>query len=272
MRISEDRGVVYLFCGATFAERVVVSLWTLRKHWQAPVSVIATDDDCQDILQPAAAELDLQLIRVEPMKARRHSAYLNKTLIPIWTPYQRTVFIDGDTTVVGNFDKLFCPGLCFTSYSDWQTQGGKISGRLKRWRGRSRLIDAALDWQLADSIPALNTGIFAFHRGNPELRLWHEVTLAGKNLHMTDELAAQLVHSHLDGCEIYDDRYNCSPIYGVHKDDVRIWHFHGRKHLRREVGKALWWPTFMAAREANVGKLAEWAGKYDKEVRQELAA
>lgn len=264
-----DRGVVYLLCGAKHAERMAVSWLTLRDHWQGPVTVGVTDDDCQAVAERAKG-LDIEVRRVPLSKARRHSAYLNKTLVPQWTPYDESVFLDGDTMIVAPIDDLFGRPLVITSFGEWQTQGRRMSGRINRWRGRTAYIDALVDRQLHRPYPAINTGVFAFRRGLPFLSLWHTVTKAGAGLHMTDELAMQLLHSEIEECLVMDDRWNCSPIYGTHSDDVKIWHFHGGKHPRREAGKTLWAPAFDRAYEQNVCGLQEWAGTYDAQVRQHL--
>lgn len=207
---SQDRGVTYLFCGVGFAERMVVSLHSLRDHWQGPVTVFVTDDDCEVVIKKVVGQLDLDCRRVEGMKIRRHPAYVNKTLIPTWTPYKQTIFIDGDTLIVGTFDELFEPPLAITSFGDWQTQGRRMSGRINRWKGKSRMIDELISRQLAESLPAINTGVFAFHRGAAGLATWHEITKAGAGMHMTDEIAMQLLFSELDGtCHVVDDRFNC---------------------------------------------------------------
>jgi len=256
-----------------FAERMIVATHSLRNHWTGPVTVGVTDDDCEAVMRRAQDQLDIDVLRVPLAKVRRHSAYLTKTLIPTWTPYEETVFIDGDTVVVGKFDELFATRLALTQFADWQTLGRRMSGRINKWRGKSPAIDRLVDEQLEGSLPAINTGVFGFHHGYAPLGQWNAITQIGAGLHMTDELAMQLLFSELGGdCKVFDDRWNCSPIYGVHRNDVRIWHCHGDKHLRRDEGKKVWLPAFRAACEANVGGIADWAGKYDKRVRQFLAA
>ncbi len=267
MAAATDRGIIYLFCGIGFAERMIVSLWTVRQHWTGPVTVFVTDDDCEAILKKAP-ELQLDLRRVDAAKVRRHSAYLTKTLLPTWTPYERSVFLDGDTIVVGSVEPLFESPLAISHFAGWVSQGSRMAKRINSWRGLSPAIDALVEDQLAESYPAINTGVFGFHREFPYLGQWHAITQAGAGKHMTDELAMQLLQSAMpaDAYRVFDDRYNCSPLYGQHRDDVRVWHFHGNKHVRNAAGLALWGPAFESARAANVGGLADWAGKYDRTV------
>jgi len=306
--MSETRGVVYLLSGTPCAERLAVSLWTLRRLWPGPVTVLVTSDADREaaatIAADPAAAIDVQPFEPADVPAR-HQAYVQKTLVPAHTPYDRTVFIDADTAVVGSFEELFEPDFAVTAYSNWQTKGRKIGNRCGWWygRGAGRIqIDEMVDRVLADEVvvaedghgklewrlaadgervvttgyPAVNTGVTAFKKGCPLSDRWHRMTLAGAGTHMTDELAMQLLYPFAAAtCEcrvqLFDDRFNCSPIHGIHRDDVRIWHFHGQKHLKRQEGRSLWEPLFRAAIAADFGALKAWAGRYDKWVRGLLA-
>lgn len=261
---EDDRGVVYLFCGIGFAERIVVSLTTLRDHWEGPVTVMCTDEECEGIIQRMPPEMQIKTRRVEKMTGKR-SHYLTKPLVPTWTPYQRTVFIDADTTIVGTFDEMFAPTLALTQFGDWVSLGRRMSGRIILWKGLSNRIDELVRQQLATEHKAINTGTFGFHKGYVRLAEWYQITQAGVGKMMTDELAMQVLHGDLPECQVLDDRFNCSPLYGATKDDeVRIWHFHGSKHIRRDRGKVLWWPAFERTYRQNVAGIREWAGRFDK--------
>jgi len=214
-------------------------------------------------------------------------------MVPTWTPYEESIFIDGDTVVVGSLDELFGHPWTVTHFSDWQTFGRVITGRINKWRGLTPAIDELIEVQLRGmtvtkreakkikkrglqvlrdgdeylaGFPALNTGVFAFQKGYHGLAWWNQVTIAGAGRHWTDEIAAQLIYSHLPECRLLDDRFNCSPIYGIHKEDVRVWHTHGSKHMRRAQGKKVWIPAYWDAYNANVGGIQKWAGDHDKRV------
>ncbi len=273
--MSLDRGCCYLFAyNLGYAERIAVSLYTLRQHWNGPVLLLldnVTEDIGRRIADDPAIHATVKVI--DPVEGHRHSCYITKTLVPDWSPFERTLLIDGDTTIVGSFDELFGAELAITHFSNWHSLGSMVSGRIKWWRGKSPEIDVLVDRQLAHSWPAINTGVIGWRRGHPALLRWKELTLAGAGLHMTDELAMQLLIGEMRMSEfnIFDDRFNCSPIYGARKDDVRIWHFHGNKHLRKEPGRVLWKPLFRETLAANVGGLQEWAGRFDPQVRELLA-
>ncbi len=302
---KKTRGVVYLLSGPSVAERLAVSIFTLRRHWDGPVAILATSDEDQEVADLIAADpaANIEVRRFEPAKVQsRHQAYIQKTLVPAHTPYDRTVFIDADTAIVGDFSELFNYDFCITSYSDWQTKGRKIGNRCGWWygRGKGRIqIDEMVDRCLADEVvtvedgsgkvawrlalpgenvrttgyPAINTGVLGFTKGNAFADRWHKMTLAGEGSHMTDELGMQILYPFCTECEIglLDDRYNHSFVHGRHPNDVRIWHFHGQKHLKRPAGQAIWEPFFREAMAVNFGGLAKWAGRWDKWIKGLLA-
>jgi len=271
---KDDRGVVVLFAYSLgYAERVTVMLHTLRQHWAGSVLLMVdqtTEELGRKIAEDPHVQIDVQVIK--PVEGVRHAPYITKTLVPTWTPYKRTVLIDGDTSVNGSLDELFEPSLVITQFSNWHSKGRLLSNRIGWWRGKSEEIDRMIEKQLSCSWPAINTGVVGFHQGHLALENWHRLTLAGAGLHMTDEIAMQLLTSVLptDCYSVFDDRWNCSPIYGINRQDVRIWHYHGRKHLRREQGQQLWMPLLREAIRADVGGIAKWAGQYDPLVGMEL--
>ncbi|NQU12086.1 hypothetical protein HQ590_14925 [bacterium] len=257
-----------LFCGVKFAERIAVSLHSLRKHWTGPVRLWVTNDECEALGSRIAKDLRIHVQRVAAPSQRRHTAHAIKAMMATWPGYRQNVFIDGDTVVAGDFGELFEGRLVITRFADWQSQGRQMAKRINRWRGLTPRIDALVDLALARKWPAINTGILGWRRGNEAMALWSAITNRRAGSHMADELAMQLLYPSLDEKEykVLDDRYNCSPLYAVHRQDARIWHLHGAKHLRREQGKEVWGPAFDETHEANVGGIRDWAGEHDPQV------
>lgn len=263
-----SRGVVYLLCGPAAAERLIVSLFTLHKHWMGPVTIGAATPDDEAAIAVPATSLGAQVLRVDKA-AGRNAHYASKSLAPAWTPYEETVFLDADTIVTGPIDALFGHRLAITQFAEWVSTGPRMSKRCRDWKGISPYIDTLIERQVQKSHPAINTGVIGFRKSDPQLAMWHAVTMAGKGRFIGDEIAMQLVHPELE-CTVMDDRWNCSPFFGLHKGEAVVWHFHGRKHLRKDAGRVLWLPAFQEAVAAKAGKLDEWAGKYDKWVRDWL--
>ena len=262
-----SKGIVYLFVGSPgYSERIAVSLFTLRHHWNGPI-LLMLDNKTKAMGKQIASDCRIlaDCMVVELYTGCRHAHFVTKTLTTKWTPYTQTILLDGDTTIHGNLDYLFDADLSITQFSNWQSQGNIISGRLRRWLGRSPEIDALVEQQLKYSWPAINTGVVGFRKGCSQARAWRELTVAGAGTHWTDELAMQLLTGAMapDQYRLLDDSWNCSPIYGVHRNSVKIWHFHGKKHVRKPQGRQLWEPIFREALAADIGGMREWAGRYD---------
>jgi hypothetical protein len=263
-------GLVYWLCGMRHAERLVVSLHSAAKFWPMPITVVVTSDETEACAVATGADV----FRVAPMTCK-HSAYVGKTRLPDWVPYTRTVYLDADTIVCGSLAPLLEAPLTVTQFADWQSLGRKIGGRIQRFRQvtQSPRIQAMVDAQLAKSWPAINTGVMGWHKGGEWVAEWQVIADAGAAcVNMTDEIAMQLLFPGVEGHVVLDDRFNASPIYGIHKSQAVVWHFHGDKHLRSSEGRILWEPAFREAYDANFGGLREWAGRYDPWVRNLLAA
>ena len=282
-------GVLYLFSGMGAAERLVVSIHTLRQHYDGMVYVACTGDPEREIVAAIDDQLNVKTVSL-PRIGNRNGHYVTKSTLPKWSPYDVTVFIDADTIVCKPIDRLFeeaRKGLFVTQFVEsWISTGRKMSSRISsaahkpdidhRHEFLSGWIEAQCQEQLrikptdAAEYPALNTGVLGWKKGHAALALWHEVTIQIGNRFMADELAMQLILPNVDAT-VLPEIWNASPLHGECKpEDVVIWHFHGRKHVKKEQGRTLWWPAFESACAAKVAGIHRWAGKHDKTVRNQL--
>jgi len=263
-------GVAYLLAySLRYAAWLATSLHTLRQHWTGPVMVLA-DATTEALARSIADSCNATVKVIDPFKATRNAAYVTKTMVPTWSPYDETLLLDADTTIQGPIDELFGHPLTLTQFSTWISTGRKMSGRIKWWKGKSPAIDAMVAKQFERPWPAINTGVAAWQRGNPALLAWNTITMAGAGTFISDELAMQLLQGVVE-CRVLGDAWNWSPQYGVaDAADVRIVHFHGKKMLNKERGRALWEPAFLAAFAADVGGMQKWAGEHDESVRRLL--
>lgn len=251
--------------------------------YDGPVTILDSGHSSGIIEKIASDErLEIDVERIDVKQLRKNTCYVAKSRLWRWTPYQTTILLDADTIVEKDPAKLFdlaesrgSGGVVVTHFSNWETTGDIIRGRIERWRDihvksndrefqRSisglELVDASLSFPHA----AINTGVMAWlAEAGAFLRDWERLTEAGAELPFTDELSAQLLirrHNHT----LVGDRFNCSPIYGHERRNVTIWHAHGSKHLRRADGRggeghAIWWPWVVDAWRENAGRIREWA-------------
>lgn len=279
-RPSSSQGVLYLLTGAAHAVRLVVSLWSLRKYYDGDITVYTTRPGSHRIGELCVADERLRITH-EKMSlddTRRNSSYVAKTVVMASAPYDTNLFLDADTLIVDGISELLDLSddeeCIATQFSNWTTQRRVIRKRLESWRDvQSELftedwmndtIDAAVQPQ-----PAINTGVLAFRKDATILAAWRELTHAGRKKFICDEIAFQLLlnqHPH----RILDCRFNCSPTHARNSSDVRIWHFHGDKHVRRESGRQIWMPAYNECVSENVAGIADWSPDADTRLKDHL--
>jgi len=263
------RRVYYLLTGAGHGPRLVVSLWTLRKHFDGPVVVYTTLPESHLIGAQCARDSRLQVEhRTLPHpRVRRNASYLAKVMLTRTAPDSGGLFLDADTLVVGDINPLFAAlaeaPFVATRFADWSSSRGIVRRRLGRWRELAdRHANPVLFTQWLDEAirphPAINTGVFAWRREAEVLQPWEEWTQFGHRQFICDEVALQILLPRFPH-QLLDQRFNCSPVHGPEETDVRVWHFHGDKHLRRNQGRELWLPVFRECLRENPAGLADWA-------------
>ena len=119
-------GVIYLVVGNKHAEHVVVSLFSLRKHWTGDVAILVGDQAAEELCAPMASLPRTRLIRFDYAslninKRGSGNTYLAKSSMHRFSPFDRTVFLDADTLVVGDIGPIFPEAgwVNITSWMDW---------------------------------------------------------------------------------------------------------------------------------------------------------
>lgn len=274
------RGVVYLLTGVSHAVRLVVSLWSLRRFYSGPITLLTTQKESHAIGSRCAADarlgIDHRVIRAPKLK-RNHS-FLTKASYCLDAPYQANVHLDCDTLVTGDIEPLFDVGpeqpLIVTQFSDWSTAKPVIRKRIEAWRELSQdkmsqeryteIIEKSLESQ-----PAINTGVFGYYHRAPILPRWKEWTWVGRKTFICDEIALQILLPQF-AHRTLDCRFNCSPVYRSNQEDVRVWHFHGKKHLRKELARQLWLPAYEEVCALNLAGILEWTPSKDQRLARFL--
>lgn len=252
-------GVLYINVGLKHAIHLAVSIYSLRKWWDGPVAIACGDDSAEEIGHFIAGDPELRpvtIIRFDHEDNGRGSTYATKCRMGEFSPFERTVFIDADTLIVGDFRPMFpaMGGVTLTQFSDWVSTGRMISGRVEKWR---HVCDKMVNRMLECPYPAINTGVMGFTSSSTDwFEDWKKVT--NKNISfICDEIAAQLIFPD-HAVKVLDDRFNCSPTYSWGTGDVRIWHGHGFRFLKKETGRQLWLPVFKEALVRDTAKLQSW--------------
>lgn len=264
------QGICYFLCGnwKKYLGCLVVSLHSLRQHWDGPVSVCIPQEFVNPLQYreiPSIETFDgATIVPLAPVP--RHVPYVTKASLWRHSPYDRTLLLDADTVVTGDISELFQAKLTVTQFCEWRTTGKIVGGRLQQWADRG--IRPNRVWKLRQfAEPAINTGVVAWDRGGAPLMLeeWEQLTREGWECSFTDELAMQILWNDFaaKGGRLLDDRFNCSAIFGVNRDDARIWHYHGRRMVRRAEAGEMYRPHLLAALEANAGGIRDWLPDVD---------
>jgi hypothetical protein len=276
------RGVVYLLTGVGHAVRLAVSLWSLRRYYNGPVTLFTTQPASHAIGAQLAADrrLALQHQTLQQAVHRRNSSYLTKVKLLPQSPYETTLFLDADTLVTGAVLELFEAaeesGFAATRFAEWTTSGRRMQRRITSWRRVSQDLYAESEYarlieETLQSRPAINTGVFAYRFGIPLLDAWQRLTNAGWRQFICDEIALQILLQRFS-YRLLNCQYNCSPVYASEMDCVRIWHFHGDKHLCTGRPRDLWLPAWEECLREKVGGMQDWFPAGDSSLEKHLAA
>jgi len=125
-------GVIYYNRGISCVVRLIVSIKSLRQYYSGPITVLLEDANISN-LQDFLDKYHVDIFHVDPEKL--DNSYVRKIAISKLSPYDKTVFIDADTLIVGNIDELFndieTHDLCVTQFCNWTSNGRSISRRIK---------------------------------------------------------------------------------------------------------------------------------------------
>lgn len=242
-----------------------VALMTLRAWWAGPVHVVCGDSFAYEILGEISKGYHGTgtLTYSHEPKPDGVRCYGMKANLAVWSPFEKSAFLDTDTVVVGDFAPVFPldgESMVFTSFSDWRANSRRMWGRLKKWSDKfPTLVNCAA---ARKDLPAINTGVMGIPRNSVFTRPWQAMCKAKPNEFIADETAANLLLASVSSCRVIDDRYNLSPKLGLHTEDPRIWHGHGRKFLVHPKGQAIWLPFARECIESNFGNIRAWGGRY----------
>lgn len=256
---------MYFLRGNKHTENAMVSFWSLRRHWLGPVQIVVADADG---MEAATAIRDwdpmqaTQITEIAPDTHRRGGTYCTKTKLPGCSVFDRTIFLDADTIICGDFVAMFPRDrvggeqeVVLTQFADWTTGGTKITGRVRAWQ---QVAPDEVANALSRPYAAINTGVMGWSgKGGEFAKRWRAMCLRRVGF-IADELACQLVFPYCVH-RIEGDELNCSAIYSspTTKAAAIIWHFHGGKNFKKDAGWAIWGPALDQAR-AEMPCLADW--------------
>jgi hypothetical protein len=265
----EGAGVIYMKVGYKHFPFLTVSLMSLRDVYKGPVAILAGGDDAQNFIEkyilPDKRLHPLYIVPFDFKSYGRGSVYYAKTSMGDMSPFNKTVFLDCDTLVCGDFSELWPKKeeeVRLTQFARWNTKTRRIYNRIEGWRD---VLPKHVDFQQKTAHPAINTGVMGFSKSSSAfMDMWKQTTI--KNIRfICDEVCCQLIYTDFPN-HVLDDRYNASPMYSWKwrkpgsEEEAIIWHGHGKKFLKnsQEVQEAIWLPYFKRALSDNIGDIRSW--------------
>lgn len=271
-----NSGVLYYNYGLGCLPRLVVSLYSMRKHYSGPIVVLSDGEQshqaCKEISKESRLEVEVRECDFEVRHGRNHH-YLSKCRLHEYTPFDTTVYVDSDTLIRGDISDLAPIAakneFVVTQFSNWVTTGRTITKRINDW-AKIRPNDMVKALQYG---PAVNTGVMAFQKNAKFMLDWFRIARKGRKLFIPDETSCQVVlwrYPH----KVVEWWYNASCRYDdVSDPKVRVIHYHGRKHCRAGLphNAKLWWDTYKEIVDKNVAGIQLWTPATDKHLAKYLA-
>ena len=237
---QQGRGIVVFHFGYAYALRLLVCLYTLRKHYTGAVTVFLRDDAAGRELRPIIENLG---ITVEMKQGFSQS--LDRHRVFLESPYATTISIDSDTIFQGPIDELWEPlereGALLTRFRS-HPYGVEGTPERRGWGDRVVLLEGVKPLLKPDDYNAaferivvqgrdINIGLMGFSRpkGDAFLLEWAEHMERGQGLKASimDEMLINALHGR-HRCHLVDDRWNCpaSEFYRItNVFDAQVIHY-----------------------------------------------
>ena len=273
------KGVIYYNRGRKCVVRLIVSMMTLRKHYQGPITLFLDDkgfgkENMSLLTKDVKREFDVDVITDENEDT---TTYVRAVEVCMKAPYDLNLWMDADTVILGNIDEILIQAethdLSIAHFAKWKTRGGTISSRINALKDIvPQYMEAAIDYG-----PAINCGIYGFPKNSKILKEWLWLSKRAESIHtfIPDEKSCQVLLPQYD-VSILPTKYNVSVIHDpdylankgkinvfeiARKFDWRVLHAHGRKHCKDFPVCELWIKEFIECLEENTCHIRSYVGK-----------
>jgi len=265
--------VCYLMSGQPHLPYLTVSLWTLRQHYNGPVTVAAWPESI-DLLRQIAQDkrLDIAVQVRRPAIRGKNDQFMDKIAMAM-DQDGPMIYLDADTSIHAPiqpiFDRLEKFDFVSTQFCDWETSSPMIANRIQGLAEFEGIPSQLVEDFLLRSWPSVNGGVWGALPDSPILPHWLAYTEAAKRTFIADEKVLHLmlgVYAPSGKMTVMTDRgrWNCSPKYqpaDLADEDVAIYHYHGDCNVRPKKcvrGLSIWWPMYQECIENNVGGIQDW--------------
>jgi len=272
--VDNSKGIIMFNRGTSCIVRAIVCLYSLRKHWKGPITFYLEDTPSE--FDDVCRYFDVDIVHNDFKK--EYKTLTRKTDMFTKSPYDRTLWLDSDTIVVGKLDEMFDSldkaDVVIPHFANWWSDGPKISKRILDFKGiaEDKFVDEALRHH-----PAINTGVLSWKKSEKwNLFATDWVKLADKGrFFISDEKAFQVLYPSAQnwGLSVYiaPSKFNVSVLHDHNKsDDIRVWHFHGKKHVLSHKNCYIWKNLFEEMRKKDTANINSYLQYADKRLRKYL--
>lgn len=262
-------GIVYQLTGMWTAELAVVSIWSLRQHYDGPITLFATDD-CIDAARAIAADsrLRVDMQRTVLPKVGKRPHWVAKTFTYLLSPYDYTIYLDSDTVILDDPTPLF-GNLVLAQCNAWRIRDDfryprSVRIQAKRFRGYSPVLEQMIGRMLDHNGYVVNNGMVSFARNHPLMRELHHLCIGLGHDRLHDEIAMQICLPAYDDVRWVDGRWNALVAYEQQWEERKIAHYHHKYYAYSDRspdhGPETYRPHLLAALSANAAAMREWIG------------
>jgi hypothetical protein len=278
----ESKGVILFNRGSRMIVQAIVCLHSLRKHYDGKVTIFLESNTYPLEFEEICRSLEIDIVRLEERPDL--PVLVQKSYIFEKTPYDRSLFIDLDTLIVGKIDEMFdyleSYDLCLTNFCDWKSSGNTIVGRIKRFKG---CISEAQMTEAINGHNAINTGVLSFRKTDNLINFVRDVarladnTSKNQKVFLADEIAMQILYptasqTHNIDVFIAPSKFNTSVKYGNDIEDKRVIHNHGSKECIDTKNAKIWQDYFRDMRKNNTLNINDYLRYADKRLSQYIEA
>lgn len=231
-----SHGVIYYNRGTKCLQRIATSIWSLRKHYDGPITLINMGQ-VNELMKRYCDDMGIDIYQYKSYGFS--NALADKGFVNKYTKYDKNVFLDGDTIVNGPIDELFDrlddKSFIATEFSNHKSNRKPVKSRIRCF---SMVFDDEYMKNAFKFGPGINTGIFAFRHDSDVFEKWQdliETAVSNPPLlrcnqvnRMLDELCLQVIAHEFECLETVSNKWNASAKYGP--KNGHIIHYHGNKH------------------------------------------
>jgi len=260
-----SNGIIYYNFGTKCLPRLLVSVNSLRKHFNGSVCIISSGEESKDICQRISKEYSCEFKEiVSDINEIKHHYFFEKSRMHIYTPFEKTFFIDSDTVIIKDpsdiFEIIEENDFVVPKFSNWTTKTKRIQKRLSHWR---TIDNELVEETISKNSPSVNVGTYGFKKDSEFMKNWFDFTIKIPNAILPEESSCHLLLNRYKGIVI-DRKYNCSCKFdNPFIEDTRIIHYHGKKHCKIVDGEIkyngeLWKKEWKEVFKKNSCGVKEW--------------